>query len=162
MSVVTLKGSGLNQAFKEAEQRAYDSLSSEFKEHDLACAIESEVSLINLNDYGSEIACAYASQAINRRSKPLPGQGGQLSLDGITRDFAENTVLKLGDGIRVKLVDATFNHLLSKQRQQNKAAVEAAESASRTGELLNEVAVIMGKNPSMTLGQAMVSIGEWK
>lgn len=143
----------LRAGLKPIVEEEYSKQTGEWSAEEMADRIADAIADIDLNQYAKDIARSLVNTEDNGRAAKTPSDaGGQLDL-ALVEDtyFNERSLLKLGDGTRVKTVDAKFQHGLVHQGKLNEKAADVAMSSQRHNKMLVLVQPYIEKNPRLTL-----------
>jgi hypothetical protein len=143
-------------------------LVGEWSDPDYAAAIKRQATAhgIDLNDYLDEVIHAFVQRDIADRAKRqvfIEDEKGLWQPSMFTEDLARQGVIRLGNGARVKMPEATGPHWISHVLQQQKALHRVAEAINRTARWLESTpGILLTNNPTMKTFEAMRQLGFWK
>jgi hypothetical protein len=141
-------------------------LIGEWTDEQYADALVQHLKAIDLNEHRREIAKVYVQRDISERAK-RPVFGTDDSVEWTPSLFAEEDarqgIIRLGNGDRVKMYEATGFHWNSHLMEQQKAMHRASISAMRTVRFLESpVGSILMNDPRTKTYQVMRQMGFWK
>jgi hypothetical protein len=80
-----------------------------------------------------------------------------------TEELARQGVIRLGNGARVKMYEASGPHWFSHLLQQQKALSATARAIDKTGRWLeSSVGILLTNNPTLKTFEAMRQLGFWE
>lgn len=131
-----------NKPLREALKGIHDSLHDDVYDSEWVKAIEVELEEIDLNvpEVRRDIAKTIHESEKKSHSKSTPGEGRQISFEGLTPEWANNSGISIegsdgGEGAYVKWIDAKTQHAFEYWRQRQENAADAADGAIRAGDL---------------------------
>lgn len=137
----------------------YASLTGEWSSEDERVLIARLLRTKGLDTYVDDIA-GWIQQAEDQQRQVRAGEL-QRQGDLFTREAAQECVIRLGNGLRVKLVDANWEHLEVWRSQQVKNISRAVASLQFTNDLLDDVREFMQPDRAKTFDDAYVALGKW-
>lgn len=164
MSEVTLK-----KVITETLKEIYPLLHSEWTDseyRDLGiAALKSAIANdeLDLNDHLEEIVGRYVDHDVSKKAKVHFASGRQFVIADFTEKQAEEQIIKIGDGRRVKVVDAGFQHILKHHVNQAREAQGILNSQEITNQVMESpVGKLLYENPNWNFRDGMRHLGYWK
>jgi hypothetical protein len=122
---------------------------------------------LNHSDFRSDIARAFVAADLAERCKhdPFTAMTEQGAIDVTLlkpEDFAKG-VIRLGNGMNVRMADATSRQWIARQLHQQRAAEASQHAATRTTMFLQtEPGVMLIENPRLKTQEAMCQLSLWE
>lgn len=143
-----------------------DELLGEWTDKDYADALLQHLKGVDLNDHRGEIVTFYVQRDISERAKRNvfgTADNAEWTPNLFAEDEARQAVIRLGNGERVKMYEATGFHWNSHLMEQQKAIHRASASAMRTVRFLESpVGSILMNDPRTKTHDVMRQMGFWK
>lgn len=100
-------------------------------------AIYDRIKELDLNDaiVLKSLAHTLQQNEKQRRNATAPGKGAQLQLDLCTREWAEESIIILREGVSVRIADANHDHFMIGLSQRLQKVEESSQAAMRWTEL---------------------------
>jgi hypothetical protein len=121
---------------------------------------------VDLNDHLDEIIASFIQRDIaDRAHRPIfiEDDKGLWQPSMFTEDIARQSVIRLGNGARIKPYEATGPHWYSHFIQQQKAISRAVLAMDKTSRWLEcSVGQLLTTNPTLKTFEAMRKLGFWE
>jgi hypothetical protein len=156
-TATVLKISRLKKDIKKIVESIYDEIEGVFSKDDVTEKISRELESIDLNNYRADIASRLVEEEDDKRARARLDK----NLDLFTRELADQCIIRIGDGQRVKMRDATWHHLRIRLKHQSDDIKRGIEEMQITQQLQDLLAPEMEYAPNKTVEEAMVALGKW-
>ena len=139
-----------------------------FGKDEYASILARELAKYDLNhaDYRADIVRTFVRADLAERARHDPfkvnQETGKLDVNlFVPADFAKG-IIRLGDGLHVRMADATARQWIARQLHQQRAAEASQQAATKTTMFLQtEPGVMLFENPRMKTHEAMSQIELW-
>jgi hypothetical protein len=142
-----------------------DELVGEWRDDDFAAALDQKLEGVDLNGYRGEIIRLHVGRDVSERAKRpvfIPNEDGIWQPSMFTEDLARQGVLRLGNGERVKMFEATGLHWMSHLFQQQKALHSTSQAIGKVVQWLeSSPGVTLTKTPGVKTYEVMQQLGFW-
>lgn len=166
MTKVTPK---LRRMLREFGASVFDNeLIGKWEDPEYAAALKQQLTLngVDLNDHLDEIVNVYVQRDIAERAKrPVFGtdDSGEWTPSLFIEDEAKQAVIRLGNGERVKMYEATGLDWQSHLMEQQKAIHRTSKAAMKTIRFMESpVGAILLSDPRIKTHDVMRQMGFWK
>lgn len=141
-------------------------LVGEWSDDDYTVGLVRLLEPIDLNEHRLEIVRAHVRRDVSERAKRqvfIANEAGVWQPSMFTEELARQGVIRLGNGARVKMVEASGPHWMSHLFQQQKALSSTSQAIDKTVRWLESAAGAMLTNdPKLRTYEAMQQLGFWR
>jgi hypothetical protein len=140
-------------------------LVGEWDDPGYAAALLHSLEGVDLNEHKAEIVAVYVRRDVSDRAKRqvfVTDAAGVWQPSMFSEEIARQGVIRLGNGNRVKMYEATGLHWQSHLFQQQKALTATAQSVTRTVLWLEStVGTVLMNHPHAKTHEVMKDFGLW-
>lgn len=156
----------LRRLLREFMRAAFDKqLIGKWEDEGYFQALKTSMTGVDLNEHIDEILRICVHRDVSERAKRqvfFPDKTGTIQLDLFTEDLARQVVIRLGDGLRVKMYEATGLDFMGHLFEQQKAVMRTATRTDLTRQFLQtSVGKLLLEEPALTLPDAMRQFEYW-
>ncbi len=140
-------------------------LIGEWTDDDYTVELVRRLEPIDLNEHRLEIVRAHVRHDVSERAKRqvFVDDGGIWQPSMFTEELARQGVIRLGNGARVKMFEATGPHWISHLFQQQKAVSAASQAIDRTVRWLESTpGTMLTNDPKVRTYEVMRQLGMWE